>query len=677
MSYLSRKSWVSLILIFFLPFPVAANEGTVSGLHLYPVKGVFYPVMEDGTAPRIDSDFRAAVEQGTGAAYFNKRFREVFPEAAVNIDDKNKRRTFAVSLQIARASHYEIIKPNGTVDVYLPISASLYFTNVTTGEVLFTHAGTDIKAATLAGKPDSLRIRQLFSENFQELTSKLVSKAKEQFHPLTLATTVRADWKGLLILDRGADQGFAKDDSLLDDKGNELRVISVGPDYAVAKLELGQAPKGATFTKISNQTLSEIQKPRAMVLVSHSPAGYPPEVLTQLLSDALGAKVGISIVPVNRSFANVLQVLSNDTGLSQQQLRSRELPDFFVRLNVPHVTSFEIPTNVGHITRRTYASQAIAEFADKDGRVLAASTGQDQIVDEVTAGITFEQGARREVSMKNALTDLANNFSRNLKFRHTELAITQGTGNRVVARDDFGVLTTGKEVWAYHSIGKVDGIASEVRVPTWIMEVGEATDLGVDLTPSLPLQNGAPSIGAGDVLIIDSVATPLPVTRKRLGACIQETPGAEKLGAIEVPNFNELALNVFASRFNAPFYISGFSGQLNQVVHAGAGFKSDLKLIDKPFDYCVAPVYRIDPDTAAPCPVGGACGAKMTLRLTYRIRQGAEVKYRHGIESSMTSAEVPVAAAEVARTAALQLDLLDEVLKLTPQIIPKFAADTF
>ena len=654
----------------------AMAEGDGAGLRLYPVKGVFYPVMADGSPTRIDQDFRDAVEKGVGAAFFEKRFREEFPDAASTIDDRNKRRTFAVSLQVARAAHYEVPKPNGTVDVYLPLSASLYFTNVMTGEVLYTSTRTDIKMATLAGKPDPARVRQLFLENFQELAGDLIRTAKGQFHPARLTATIRAEWKGLQILDKGFEQGVAKDDSLLDDKGNELRVISAGPDYAVARLELGQAARGASFAKVSNQTLSDIKKPRAMVLVSQSPAGYPPEVLTQLLSDALGAKAGVSIVAVNRSFANVLQVLSNDTGLSQQQLRSRELPDYFVRLKVPEVVHFEAPTNLGHVTRRTYATQALAEFVDKDGRVLVAGIGRDQIVDEVIAGISFDRNSRREVVMKNALTDLSNRLAQTLKFRHTELPVSP-SGDTVSLKDDQGILVRGKDAVAYRSIGKIDGIAGDVRVPIWILDITDVKDGVASAVPSLPLIKDAPPLAPGDMVLIDSVATPLPVTRQRLGACAPVAGQSDKLGSIDLPGFNDLALNVFAGNFSAPYFVTGFAEQLNQVVRAGAGFKSDLKLTDKPLDYCVDPVYRVDAEGEFACPPGESCGQAIKVRLTYRVRQGADIKARHGLEITMTSASLPAEVSVDTRAKALHLDLVDEVLKLTPQIIPKFATDAF
>lgn len=148
----------------------------------------------------------SAVPGDRGGRFFEDKFRAAFPDAVSTIDNANKRRTFAVSLQIARASKYLISKPDGTDDVYLPVTGSIYFTNVMTGEVLFTLTRTEIKVTSLrhdASADGSDRIRALFRENFEELVEILTKDAQTKFKPAMISAVVKGEWNGLAILDGG------------------------------------------------------------------------------------------------------------------------------------------------------------------------------------------------------------------------------------------------------------------------------------------------------------------------------------------------------------------------------------------------------------------------------------------------------------------------------------------
>src|SRR5262244_3515014 len=92
---------------------------------LFPVGGVFFS--DDAGSSLIDADFRSVLSREE-LHYFEERFRKRF-SAAKTISEANYRRTYAVSLQIARASRYRVEKIDGTVDLYAPVTASIYFTN--------------------------------------------------------------------------------------------------------------------------------------------------------------------------------------------------------------------------------------------------------------------------------------------------------------------------------------------------------------------------------------------------------------------------------------------------------------------------------------------------------------------------------------------------------------------
>lgn len=647
-----------------------------SGFSLYPVPAVFTSQGGDANAARIDPDFAVAVPGERGGKYFSDSFRDLFPESVSVITAANKRRTFAVSMQVARASKYVVEKPDGTSDVYLPITGSIYFTNVMTGEVLFTFTRTEITQVTLrrdATATGSSQIQSYFRQNFDELVTSLVKTARSQFHPKSITAIVRGEWKGLAVLDGGRDQGLSRDDTLSDPDGNEVRVISAGPRYAIARLELGKFVRGGKFSKVSNQTLAEILKPRVLPLVDKTPQDLPEQTIVQILSDALGAKSSISLTPVNRTYQAVLTTIAAKADISQDAIRQRELPNFFFRLNVPEPIEFEAPTNLAHKTRRVYEAMALAELVDRSGRVLWAGIGENHIEDEVTAGIAFNSSARREVVIKNALLDLANRFGKEMKFSSAEVAVTSG-GSEPSLRDDHGMLAKGaSNLFVYRNIGKVEGIDSDVRVPIWSINVSSVTDGSAGASLDLPVVEGAPEPVAGDVVFLSGVSRSGLVTHKRFGPCPEQ-----KLGSVEISGYGDIARNIFASRFKATYITQGLSVKVAELVRSGSGFKGEIKAMSEGADYCVEPVYRVD--LVEPTCTGDVCADIATVRLTYRLRikdATGDIKVRQGLETKMTTGALPRKTSEATRKAALRADLLDEVVKLNSSMIPSLSKETY
>jgi hypothetical protein len=640
------------------------------GLQLYPVRGVFFPV--DDTPGRVDADFRAAISAGE-QPYFAAKFRERFPEAATTITEGTQRRTFAVSLQIARASRYTVKKANGTVDVYLPVTASLYFTNVMTGEVLYAATRTTIKTVTLMpaqARAGGEKTVALFADTFHDVVDDLVSDAKERFKPHTVSAKVVKVWSGLAVLGAGTDEGLARDDTLTDDKGDELKVLHAGPGYAVATAVLGAFERGASFSRVSNGTLAEIRRPRLLPLVEAAPAGFPEESLVQLFSDALGASAPVSLVPVNRTFAAVVRALSAQLDLSKEKLTQRELPGFFVRLHVPEPISYERATNLDYQTLRVTEALAYAEVVDRAGRVLYAAFGRDRTEDTITQGQALGLEARKEIAVKNALLALAKRFGAEFRLETARLELAEG-GQHLAVKDEHGVLAAGASLRAYRSLGKVEGVTGEVLAPTWELEVAVPGEEVTELGAVLPVVNDAPAPQKGDVLIVEG-ASGVDARRKRFGPCGE----AEQLGPVELPGYTALAFNLFAAGFRAPFYARGLGARVEALVHGGTGFKEALAFAEPKVDYCVQPAYRIT--AVEPTCSESACAEVATIKLGYRARlataDGA-VKATAGQETKMTAAALPRATSAEVRARALQGDLFDEVLKLAPAAAARLAKE--
>jgi hypothetical protein len=633
------------------------------GFQLYPVRGVFFPADDAAASGRIDADFRTAIAAGQ-QPYFAAKFRERFPEAATTITEGSQRRTFAVSLQVARASRYVVAKPSGTVDLYLPVTASLYFTNVMTGEVLYAATRTTITTATLVpaeAVAGSERIVGLFTQTFHGVVDDLIADAHERFKPRTVSAKVVKSWKGLAVLDVGLGGGLSRDDSLSDDKGNELKVVHAGQDYAVAVPSLGTFTEKVPFSRVANGTLAEIKKPRMLPVVERSPTGFPEEALVQLFSDALGAAAPISLVPVNRTFAAVVQALSAQLDLSKEKLTQRELPSFFVRLHVPDPISYERSTNLAYQTVRVTEALAYAEVVDRAGRVLYSSYGRDHTEDEITRGIGLGLEARKEISIKNALLALAKRFGAEFKLETARLQLAEA-GKQLTVKDDHGVLAAGAAVRAYRTVGAVEGLAGEVLAPIWELEVTVPGLESTELAAVLPVMTEAPPLQAGDVLIVEG-ASRIDARRRRFGPC----GDAAQLGTVAINDYTDLAYNLFASSFSSPFYARGLGPRVEALVHGGTGFREALTFTEPRPDYCVQPAYKVS--LLEPVCTETTCAAVASLRLGYRARSGSaegEVKASSGMETRMTAAALLKNSAPGVTAAALEADLLDEVLKLAP-----------
>jgi hypothetical protein len=644
-----------------------AQSLAASQLKLYPVPGLFVAPADQGGA-LIHPLFRAAVPADQGGKLFGEGFRKAFPDAVRDVADKDKRWTLVSSLQVVRASQYSVDKVDGTSDLLVPVSGSLYFTNAVTGEVLYTVAGTYYARATINGsgkQVDEARLQALFASAYKGLLGDLLAKAREQFKPHSVSGAVRREWNGLYILDRGHDAGIAKGDSLSDAEGNTLDVVFAAPAYAVASPSLGKISVNASYARETNLSLSDIRKPRVMVLVDQVPAGFPAEIVQHLFSDQLGAGAPVSVVHVNPLFAKVLATAFSSTGLSSENSGKRELPDFFIRLSVPEARSFEMPTSLRNTTVRSYRTIATAELVDRTGRVLYATSGEDRIDDQVVAGMGFDMASRREVSLKNALLALARRIGAELKFEQVELPLQSLAP--LALQDRNGMLAHGEQLTLFRGIGKVDGVAGEVRVPFREVNVDGVSDGAASVAPGLPLTRAELPFAAGDVALLDASSGGHTVTRRRFAAC----GAAEKLGAIELPAFGELAVNTFERNFNAPFYSTGFFDQVRQLVGPDSRFKSNIKLDMTPPDYCVEPVYRVD---VAGAQCGGepnVCTDSATVRITYRIRNGATVAARSGLESKVTGSGYLASARPLDHKNSLASDLLDASGKLAKDIAAK------
>ena len=194
---------------------------------------------------------------------------------------------------MVRASRYMVNKGT-TTDIFLPLTVSLKFTNILSGEVLFTRSHTEIQPASfLAADLESDATKDVLRKHYQELLKtsleNVIKAASQHFQPAQISTTVQKVWKGYVILGKGLDAGIGNNDELVQSDGSSIRVIHAEANYAVAIPILGKdIHKDAVFEKIATSTRNAVRKPKALLADIHVPAGYSKNLVEQLFSDNLG-----------------------------------------------------------------------------------------------------------------------------------------------------------------------------------------------------------------------------------------------------------------------------------------------------------------------------------------------------------------------------------------------------
>jgi len=424
--------------------------------------------------------------------------------------------------------------------------------------------------------------------------------------------TVKETWKGYGILDKGYAAGIGKDDILLDAGGNEIKIEHAGQDYAVATPIGGKISSGGRYARTSMMKLSDVKKPRVLVVVSDGNADIPDAVMSQLFADQLGADAQFAVLPLNANYGKVQAAIDSNTQIGSAVSGQRELPDYFIRLVVPDVVEYEKPTNLAYKTQRHYKSWAFAELLAKNGQVLFARHADESLQDVVTNGIGIAAADRHEVVLKNVLVELAEKFSKEVKFKHSTLEITDAENGQLWVDDTAQVLQPGQAVRIYREISK------DVLVPTWEARVEAREGRRIALRAQLEIAGSPPAPSKGDKLLIDQINTPAGGAM-RLAYC--PNPKSQ-VGSQFVPRYDELAYAVAAQTgFN--MVNRSLKGLVERRVGSASGFKANIKLPEAAFDQCLESLYRIDP-VDSPCE-GDACSTRYKVKTAFRQKQGDTV----------------------------------------------------
>lgn len=642
----------------------AAQAG--ADARVFPVTGLFWT--ENNTA--IDQRYLRAQDSSKLAQQVKSALDAAFAQRIGPLNKQTAGNTFAVSFHLTRMAVYSIRKADRNVELYTPVTGSIYFTNVVTGEILFTATSTSGAATVLApqaleGAGQQVEEDKLYTASLTALIKQLSKKASDEFQPRAIEASVTGTSNGLLLLSAGYKQGLQSGDNLEDEQGNLIKVVYAGANYAAAQIVLAdEVRNGATFHKFVVGKIDGRLRPRAAVVTSQLPAGFSTEYLTQLFSEELGAKAPLTMVQVNPGFAALLNAVVQQADLSNKTTAQRDTPDLLIRLRIGEPLQYETTTNLSFQTTRGVATEAFAELIDTSGRVLFAASGRDSQKLNVTNGLDLAPAARREIAIKNALLTLAQNMG--------SLAEAKPAIAKVVRHGSDGVtVATPDLVYASKAPGYVlhptqftlAGKPATLLFPTYEAVAEQRNGAETRLGNLLSLTKDKPAIAPGDVFEVLQLGT-APKSAATFGLCAD----SENLGSVATPQFDSMASLALAQAMPGQYYAPEIRSQADATISVRNGFNSNLQWDIPALRTCVQPVQRVD---VAGEECGETCRKAMTARYTLRVRTDNVVGAKQGLESKFRSSGYQQSSNPADVTKLIQLDVLDEAQKLLSGLAAK------
>ncbi len=566
------------------------------------------------TGAVIDCDFMDAMQQ---AGFLNQiqqafiaKIKQDFPSAYTDqVNAANKGRTFILSLEVVRASRY-VVKKESTAEVFLPVTVALKLTNILTGEVIYAQNLTQIKpikllVSDLQASTTQAQVMVEYRTLFKALMSGLLVQLKSELNLAQIEVPVVTQWKSYLILAKGTEQNIGVGDELSASDGSLIRVVSASSQQSVAiPILMDASAKPRLFVKNVRSTSKAVNKPKVLIADILSRPEQSKDLIETVFASALGDQAAFSLTPVNRRYGQLAAALSQETQLAQREdTQQRSLPDLFIRLVVlPNVSYSQ---SIGSMTEiQVLQTRVMGELIDSSGRVLFAAIGVDKKEDKVSTGMGFTLQDRQEVSLKNALLDLAGQFVKNVQFEKISLGVRQIQGNQAVIADPDQRLSRGMSVKLYRPYKS--GQANTV-IPIWDAQVVKK-DAGLaylDLVlPVLDVGKDTLQPEAGDVVLLNAVGTAAPLDTA-LGFCTNTAAAA--LGPVVFDAAKTLAYFSLATQATRPLYATAGSTEGQQPLAAAvqaltenAGFRSTLqpKFVIPPTN-CIQPVYLVKQQSEA------------------------------------------------------------------------------
>lgn len=600
---MSRKLYLAVIALASSLLTTGLDAATPKGYQLYPFPAVVVSsetITDKGIAENklLSKEWRTLQKNNVEA--LNSKFvsavtAEFSSQVVPKITKADRDRTLVVSLHIARARHYSVVKPNGTQDVYVPVTGSLYFTNPRTTEVVLALSNTVKPIQTLSSDDSDFekKLAGLYQKGFDGLLADLVSQAKSRFLLTEIKTTISETYLGLGVTSIGTDGGLSAGDKLTSPTdGVPVTLLSCDANACIAKRSVGEPSLGASYVKLGTGKLNALQKPSAFVRVTSKTTQSLDAVWAQVFAENLGEKSPFNVVFFNPAFDYLITTISRDNDISRQDVERREPPELIVDIALDDPLSYKLPTNLSYKSSAGFVGRSTALVVDSNSSLIFSTSSLDVIEDEITQGIDFNAEDRAEISMKNSLISLAERLSAEYKPAVLQFAV-KAQGDKYSTDDPGRVLLHKSKHMVYRGL-RLQRSGQVTFVPLGYMRAVKGESSSKELTfapPAISPQKF--TVAEGDLLIVKNALSKSLSSDALIGSC----GSAQNKGQIELQNVSDKVVGGISRAISLPFINQSSRSAVDFMFRGESGFreiaeKSEIDEV-RP-DFCIQSMQKIE-----------------------------------------------------------------------------------
>jgi len=552
---------ISILLLLLTPLK-ASEESTI----IYALPAIF-------TSSNNSDSFKNLLN--SNRQYFVDTFidclKQKFPNTVENISDNQKYKTFVTYINIPRVSQNNYEKEN-LVEVFLPMTASIYFINAATWEIIYSYPFTQYaRYKTTSEKLQDIEqneeINKLYLSTYKTLISKIIDKVSVEFKPFNISANIINTYFNFYILDKGTSHGIAKGDLLTSDNGSQLSVIYSDLNYCVCESLIGTFTKREKVSKFANGSLGQLKKPKALFINS-----FNNEKLYNIFATALGTSAVFSLITIDKTFYDMQEaIVSLNDNFRTDNMQNRTIPEYYIKLFMTKPVYIRYPSNKDYGFIDKYSVIVCGYIFDKTGHIIFSKCINEEIVDNTIENIKFSKKARFDVVMKNALTKLAESFSSEIKFKQEMLNIIKIENNKIYLEDKNGLLALGKSVSIFKK-AKIKN--SEYLIPIKEYRVIDFQEDGTVVCKFSKSFIDDATINKKDVAVVGSLSR-----GKNSGNMFvfDSTKTTFKGNEFEIKNFKDIAFLALASSMKSPIKINNddFQKQADEL-NSGYGFRDKI-----------------------------------------------------------------------------------------------------
>lgn len=576
------KQLIIFLLGALILCPPFSYGSEINPIKTYPVKGLF---LSNGTT---SNEFRTLYDNKVNKDMFIGKFIQEYKSNFANsideINDLNKYKTLVSYISIPRVSKYIDKRPNGDI-IYLPLTLSLSFVNIISGETIYSNSKT-IYGSTLTD--DYQTISNIYKENYNKAIDNLITESKANFHPFEIPVKVIDNYKNLYILDKGSESGIAEDDELFDENSNQLSIIYSTVGYSIGKNEFGYniAPNTTFIKQANNGGINQIKKPKVLLIND-----VANESIYDLLSSSLGEDAKINLLTINPTFNTMRSTvfkLNNITSVENEQLQ-RNLPDYFLYFTFTKPIKASITLNRTGLKNEYFNMMACGIIFDKSGKIVFA-----QCADETSDGRASNKqyGAsdqdRIEILSKNLIGKLSEKINEQINFKEFEFKIKDINNNEIILEDKTENLREGNSITLYK---KIKANNNEYLIPMYKYNVIEVSNGLAKCQFDFPYLDNADKPSKSNIAKSTIIVSPNGSNFYQVSTDNMAMDGNE----IELTNLDKFTLPILGAGLKKPLALdNNIITNKVAMINNSAMFKTNLKISENNSDLIIKPIYKIN-----------------------------------------------------------------------------------